>query len=166
MPDSHVSARKSRLVLLGLLLLSAACGCASAVRFVRETPDGGVVVMPTNTNQWPTYYRSRAEYLMHQKCPGGFQIDHEAAVGGELGKRIAYDSYFGYTGGSEAEQVYHITFHAVPSGNQRAAAAVPDSAKKPASSARPSVPPSMEGKDELPPPRPLPSLPEAEEKNP
>jgi hypothetical protein len=67
--------RKGKHVCLSFCLLL--CGCFSAVRMVSETPNGGVVVMPNNSNQWPTYYRNRAEYLMSRKCPKGYVIERE-----------------------------------------------------------------------------------------
>ena len=143
MPGANVSARRRILGWLLAPLLATTCGCVSPVRLVKETADGGVVRMPTNTNRWPTFYRARAELLMRQKCPDGFHIDKEGAVGGNLDPHRAYESYFGYTGGSEAEQVYHIAFHGVAE-----SASVP-----------PPAAPSAQEKDELPPPRPLP-LPE------
>ncbi len=134
------------------------CGCGQAVRFVRETPDGGTVTMPTNTNQWPTYYRNQAESLMNQKCPDGYQIDREAAVGGEganTANHHGYESYFGYTGGSEAEQEYHITFHGAAPLNRPTTTDDPPKPGKRGSSPRPPSPPATEGAEELPPPRPL-----------
>jgi len=143
---------------LGVPVLVAMCGCGQAVRFVRETPDGGVVTMPMNTNRWPTYYRNQAEQLMHQKCPDGYRIDREAAVGIGLEKPTSnppYESYFGYTGGSEAEQEYHITFHGVSPGNRPLPKATSSQPGKRGSAPPPASLPAGEDTEELPPPRPL-----------
>jgi hypothetical protein len=67
-----------RCAVLGLCL--AAAGCLSPARYVAVGPDGGVVAIPRNTNYWPACYRSAAEELMRQKCPGGYVIDHEGEV--------------------------------------------------------------------------------------
>jgi hypothetical protein len=137
---------------LGVPLLTVLAGCSSAVHLVRETPDGGEITIPTNTNTWPSYYRSRAAFVMSQKCPGGFLVDREGAAGGpsaDPAVRPGHESYFGYTGGSEAEQVYHIIFHAVPP------TGAPAKPGKDTSPSRPSSSPAREDKDELPPPRPV-----------
>jgi hypothetical protein len=165
MARPKASARLGLLGVLVALFLAATGGCVSPVRLVEETANGGVVRMPANTNHWPTYYRARAEFLMHQKCPGGYQIDQEAAVGGDLGSH-PHESYFGYTGGSDLDQIYHITFHGVPWGNPQPAAALPRTAKlRTAASPSSSVPPAS-GPEELPSPRRLPPSPEEEGKTP
>jgi hypothetical protein len=121
MDEGKVSAGAWLVCVLGLLIVSAACGCAS-VRVVRETPDGGVIALPMDTNCWPTYYRDRAAKLMTEKCPGGYQIDRAEYVWngkeGPEGHR-AYESYFGYTDPDDEtahylRKEYRITFHATP----------------------------------------------------
>src|SRR5258708_22635815 len=62
-----------------LLMLAATVGCNSA-RFVEVRPDGGVVAIPNNSNDWPYHYRDKAKALMRQKCPSGYVIDHEEEV--------------------------------------------------------------------------------------
>jgi hypothetical protein len=62
---------------IALLVLSAALtGCNSA-RFVETTADGGVVAIPCNSNSWPCYHRDRAEALIRQRCPNGYDIIRE-----------------------------------------------------------------------------------------
>jgi hypothetical protein len=105
-------------------LVLAACGCSS-VRLVREAPDGGVVSIPNDSNQWPTYYRNRAEQLMRKKCPAGYVIDHEVAVEDNPAERDGRypNEDFDYNGGFErirryARNEYHIYFHCAPAGGQ------------------------------------------------
>jgi hypothetical protein len=139
------------------LVPMAACGCLNEVRLLRDASDGGVVVIPTNSNQWPTYYRNRAEYLMHQKCPNGYAIDHEeefvdnpAADDG----RKPYE-HFEYDGGyrrisSYERKEYRITFHCA--GAERGQRP-PAKAKK----ASPPVGETLPPVEEAPPPRRLPA---------
>jgi hypothetical protein len=107
--------RRSLCVLFALTA-AAVCGCF-AVRVVSETPEGGVVVMPNNSDQWPTYYRNRAEYLMKQRCPQGYVIvseeqfvDNPAARDGRKPhEHFEYDG--GYERISKYEQKsYRIVF--------------------------------------------------------
>ncbi len=75
MDHDSISARRMLHFVLPFIAVCV-CGCL-AVRIAEEKPEGGVVVMPNNSNQWPTYYRNRAEYLMKQKCPDGYVIVNE-----------------------------------------------------------------------------------------
>jgi hypothetical protein len=157
MSRPNPSARRLLVWVAGALVLAAMGGCGQAVRYLRETPNGGTITMPTNTNRWPTYYRSRAAYLMQKKCPDGYRIDREAAVGIGLetpASNPPHESYFGYTGGSEAEQEYHITFHGTPLGNRPPTKQAPLPSDKPGSP-RPLSPSVEAGTEELPPPRSL-----------
>jgi hypothetical protein len=148
---------------LAPLVLAGHCGC-SQVRLIRKSPDGGVVTMPNNTNQWPTYYRNRAETLMRQKCPDGYVIDGEKLVADNPavrdGRKPTED--FDYNGAyikvtHFQRKVYQISFHSAPPGAPPPLP-LPAPRKKPA--ARPPAaappPPADEGKQELPPPRRLP----------
>lgn len=63
------------LILLSWLL----AGCASA-RFIQVDQGGGVIAIPENSNVWPTYYRDKAEALLREKCPRGFDIVREEEV--------------------------------------------------------------------------------------
>jgi hypothetical protein len=118
------SARRAVFRSLGALILAAACGCAgSHVRLINQTPGGGVIAMPNNSDQWPTYYRSRAEQLMKQTCPNGYVIEHEEVVvekPARSGKQAPNDDeYYEYNGGLQRisryrREEYHITFHCVP----------------------------------------------------
>jgi hypothetical protein len=60
-------------------LVMGLSGCCTA-RFISVDADYAVVAIPNNTNDWPTYNRTHAEELMHQKFPQGFVIDHEGEV--------------------------------------------------------------------------------------
>lgn len=68
-----------RRVLVMAALAAGCVGCASP-RLVRVDKDGGVVAIPSNTNVWPTYYRDKAEAMLRQKCPGGYEIVREEEV--------------------------------------------------------------------------------------
>lgn len=154
-------ARLSLVGTLGALLWSVACGCTN-VRIVRETPDGGVIAMPMNSNCWPMYYRSRAEQFMSRKCPGGYHIQREEFVWdgkpGPEGHR-AHDSYFGYTDPHDEmapylRKEYWIAFRAAAPGSRLPAANLPAKTGPSALSAPP-PPPAGQSGEELPPPRPL-----------
>jgi hypothetical protein len=135
----------------GLLL-----GC-SQVRLIRETPDGGVVVLPNNSDQWPSYYRNRAEYLMKKKCPEGYVIlserEAEDNPAARDGRKPNED--FDYEGGyirlsTYNRKAYFIAFRSAATAKN----APPPSAGSPRRAAI-----KDESRDELPPPRPLPSEP-------
>jgi hypothetical protein len=64
---------------LALLMLSAA-GCAQSARHIVKEPGGGVVAIPEDSNVWPTYYRDKANKLMHEHCPQGCTIVREEEV--------------------------------------------------------------------------------------
>lgn len=65
-----------------LIALLSFTGCQSA-RYVHVTPEGGVVAIPENTNNWPSYHRDKAEALIKKNCPNGFDIvtERETVVG-------------------------------------------------------------------------------------
>lgn len=135
---------------LFLLLGSALAGGCAQVRLVRDTPDGGVIAIPNNTNEWPTYYRNRAMQLMQRKCPEGYVIVGEQATVDNPARRDGRkpNEDFEYEGAyirltTYNRKVYHILF--------RSAAAAKDVPPPPP------LPETDENKDELPPPRPLPS---------
>jgi hypothetical protein len=123
MGEPKASARRAVFRFLAALILTAACGCASGVHFVSQSPDGGVVAIPSNSDQWPTHYRSRAERLMQQACPNGYAIDHEEVVvekPARSGKEAPNDDeYYEYNGGLQRisnyrREEYRITFHCAP----------------------------------------------------
>jgi hypothetical protein len=62
------------LVLAGLL-----AGCSQA-RFVHSDQWGGVIAIPNNSNQWPTYYQDQAKEMMKRQCPQGYVIEGEDEV--------------------------------------------------------------------------------------
>jgi hypothetical protein len=110
--------------LLVALLLIPGLGCAcSSVRVVSRTPNGGAIAIPNNSDQWPTYYRSRAERLMRRICPTGYVIDHEEVVTAESvqsRQQAPNDTVeFEYNGALERLSRYHrqehvISFHRAP----------------------------------------------------
>lgn len=71
--------RGSALILCVAMAVVILSGCARP-RFVEVSKDGGVVAIPSNSNQWPTYYRDKAEKLMREKCPEGYEIVMEEEV--------------------------------------------------------------------------------------
>ena len=58
-------------------------GCQNA-RYVLKEANHGVVAVPSSEN-WPVDHREKAEMLMHQHFPGGYDIvrEEEVAVGAE-----------------------------------------------------------------------------------
>jgi hypothetical protein len=147
------------LSVLGPLLPAVMIGC-SQVRLLENTPDGGVITIPNNSNQWPTYYRNRAEFLMNRKFPEGYVIVSEQTTVGNPavndGRKPNED--FDYNGAYDKvthydRKEYHITF-------RRAAAkgALPSSGQAP--KAKPRAPAKDDSKDELPSPRPVPIEPQ------
>jgi hypothetical protein len=96
-----------------LLLLAAGC-LQPSVRLLEQTPTGGVVVMPNNSDCWPTRYRTKAEALMKEQCPTGYLIEHEEKVvlkeagNGSLQERYEYDGALLKVNQEESE--YRITF--------------------------------------------------------
>jgi hypothetical protein len=62
-----------------VFLILGLAGCAGP-RFVAQDPTGGVIAIPSNTDYWPTHFRSKAEELMARKCPQGYHIEHEEEV--------------------------------------------------------------------------------------
>lgn len=139
---------------LFVLLASALASGCSQVRLVRATADGGIVAIPNNSNQWPTYYRRRAEELMQRKCPEGYVIVSEQSARDNPAARDGRKPYedFDYEGGYIRLTTYDRTVHHI---RFRSSAAAPKGT--PALSRPPSPPPATgENKDELPPPRLLP----------
>jgi hypothetical protein len=66
--------------LCALAVLAVAVGCTASPRLVKWDQAGGVLAIPSNSDYWPSYYRSKAETLMSQKCPSGFVIEKEEEV--------------------------------------------------------------------------------------
>lgn len=145
-------ARMCLLFLLGSLIPAVMSGCTQ-VRLIENAPDGGVVSIPNNTNLWPTYYRNRAEDLMDRKFPEGYTIVNEQVVEDNPAARDGRkpNEDFEYNGAYERithynRKEYHITFRR--------------GAPKKNAHPSPGRPAKEENKDELPPPRPLPSGPQ------
>jgi hypothetical protein len=144
---------RCRFAPLALCILMVGC---SQVRLVHDAPDGGVVAIPNNTNQWPTYYRNRAEQLMKRRCPEGYVIVSEQAAEDNPAARDGRkpNEDFDYEGAyvrlsTYDRKVYRISFRSA------------DAAKNaPPPPLRPPLPPAKdENNDELPPPRQLPTEP-------
>ena len=72
------------LAVLPLTGLGAGCASDQAVRYVYQDGDFGVIGLPENTDVPPTHYRQRAEKLMADHFPGGYQVVRaEEVVEGE-----------------------------------------------------------------------------------
>jgi hypothetical protein len=149
--------KNSRLWFSFCILYSAfcivACGCQAPVRMLRETPDGGVVILPNNSNQWPTFYRNRADYLMRRSCPDGYVIVCEEVAKDNPAARDGRkpNEDFEYNGAYQRistfeQKAYLITF-------RRAATSGP----APPPTGKPAPPPAEEPSpaEEAPPPRRL-----------
>jgi hypothetical protein len=124
MSKPKVAARRDVCRKTCLLILAAASGCSTpGAHFVSQTSEGGVIAIPTNSDQWPTYYRSQAERLMSQTCPNGYAIIREDVFvkePAETRNLAANDTYdFDYNGAlvrypRNIREEYHITFRCLP----------------------------------------------------
>jgi hypothetical protein len=54
--------------------LSSGCATTQSVRYVYQDKDFGVIGMPENTNRWPTYFHRKAEKMMAEHFPEGYEI--------------------------------------------------------------------------------------------
>ena len=54
--------------------LSTGCATTRTVRYVYQDGAFGVIGMPENTNRWPTYYHRKAEKMMAEHFPEGYEI--------------------------------------------------------------------------------------------
>ena len=79
----------SRTLTLALLSLAVLLQFGCAARQVMKEPDYGVVAIPQNSNRWPTKYRDKADELMVQHFPAGYQILREEEV--VVGQTTHYD---------------------------------------------------------------------------
>jgi hypothetical protein len=138
-------------LLFGPLVPALMSGCAQ-VRLIENAPEAAVVSIPNNTNQWPTYYRNRAEVLMERKFPEGYTIVNEQTVEDNPAARDGRkpNEDFDYNGAIERvtrynRKEFHITFR-----RGVTAKGAPSRAGLPAKNDR---------EDELPPPRLMPSDP-------
>lgn len=57
-----------------VMLGTVGCSGAREVRYVYQDAYAGVIGMPANTSQWPTYYRKHADKLMEKHFPEGYEI--------------------------------------------------------------------------------------------
>jgi hypothetical protein len=64
------------MILFSALLAALGSGCATteSVRYVYQDRNFGVIGMPENTDKWPTHYHHRAEKLMGDHFPEGYEI--------------------------------------------------------------------------------------------
>lgn len=65
---------KGWLVAAPALISAAGCAGLHEARYVYQDGEYGVVGIPENTNDWPTYYRDQAEALMKAHFPEGHEI--------------------------------------------------------------------------------------------
>lgn len=65
-----------RVSVVALLFALTSVGCASTqeARYVYQDGQFGVVGIPENTDRWPSFYRDRAEELMKEHFPTGYEI--------------------------------------------------------------------------------------------
>ena len=71
---------RSKVMVIGAFLFAGLTGCGNTARYVASAPNGGIIAIPANSDEWPTHYRRDAEKLMQAKCPQGYVIDHEEEV--------------------------------------------------------------------------------------
>jgi hypothetical protein len=66
----------NRVSVVALFLALGTMGCASTeqARYVYQDGQFGVVGIPENTDHWPSFYRERADALMKQHFPTGYEI--------------------------------------------------------------------------------------------
>ena len=57
-----------------LAVFSPGCATTESVRYVYQDNDFGVIGMPENTDRWPTHYHRRAEKMMDDHFPRGYEI--------------------------------------------------------------------------------------------
>ncbi len=57
-----------------LAILTSGCATTQSVRYVYQDRDFGVIGMPENTNRWPTYFHRKAEKMMGEHFPEGYEI--------------------------------------------------------------------------------------------
>jgi hypothetical protein len=57
-----------------LAIFTSGCATTQSVRYVYQDRDFGVIGMPENTNRWPTYYHRKAEKMMANHFPDGYEI--------------------------------------------------------------------------------------------
>lgn len=102
------------------MILMLVSGCNHA-RYVMKDQWGGVVAIPNNNNQWPSFNRKHAEELIAQQCPQGYVIEgeNEVVVGQESHVQTTVDPFLITPVGSETQLVsrrniteWHIRYRA------------------------------------------------------
>ena len=61
-------------VALFFALTSVGCASTQEARYVYQDGQFGVVGIPENTDHWPSFYRNRADELMKEHFPTGYEI--------------------------------------------------------------------------------------------
>jgi hypothetical protein len=66
----------NRISVVALFLAFGTMGCASTrqARYVYQDGQFGVVGIPENTDLWPSFYRQKADELMKEHFPEGYEI--------------------------------------------------------------------------------------------
>jgi hypothetical protein len=64
--------------LLGLITVAG--GCGTPARFVEKQGESGIVAIPSNTNNWPSYNRREALALIQQHIGPNYEIIDEREV--------------------------------------------------------------------------------------
>jgi hypothetical protein len=67
--------RVARLGVWGLL--AGLIGCTPTVRYVEQGNEGGVVAIPERSNDWPTFYRDRADELIAKHVGSEYVVTEE-----------------------------------------------------------------------------------------
>lgn len=66
---------RARVVPIAVLAaISSGCATTGTVRYVYQDGTFGVIGMPENTNRWPNYYHRKAEKMMAEHFPDGYEI--------------------------------------------------------------------------------------------
>lgn len=147
----------TRLRVLALVVLLAT-GCTHA-RYVMKDQWGGVVAIPSNSNNWPSFNRKHAEELIARQCPQGFVIEGESevVVGQESQVQTATDPFIMSPLGSETQLVsrrniteWHIRYRAKDAPATIAPLALVPTGQRPAQSNQRSAPISLASGNDLP----------------
>jgi hypothetical protein len=65
---------RTSIVLSAIVGLTSGCAGTHQARYVYQDGQFGVVGIPSNTERWPTHYRTQAEELMARHFPQGYEI--------------------------------------------------------------------------------------------
>jgi len=70
----------SRLLLGVAAVVAGLSGCASPARYIERGADSGVVAIPANTDEWPSYHRREALTLIQKHLGSNYEIIEEREV--------------------------------------------------------------------------------------